>query len=285
MKILLFGKNGQVGFELQRSLAPLGEVIALDRSTLDLNDLIQLEAMIKNIAPDMIVNAAAYTQVDNAENDEKNAMRLNAQVPEIMAKTAKEIGAWFIHYSTDYVFDGDKTTPYEEEDLINPINVYGRTKAAGENAIKASGCRYLILRTSWVYAARGKNFLRTMLRLASSEKPLRIVNDQIGAPTSADLIADITALIVSYIKNNPYFLGGIYHLCAAGETSWHGFASYILKTASITGIPSIEYPTPAKRPMNSRLNTLKLCQQFNVQLPHWQQHVDRVISVIKEAQA
>ncbi|MFA6036690.1 MAG: dTDP-4-dehydrorhamnose reductase [Legionellales bacterium] len=293
MKILLFGAQGQVGFELQRSLAGLGQVIVCNRSMIDLNDLNKLETFIRNTQPNIIINAAAYTQVDKAEQDEAQAEKINAQAPFVMAKIAQELNSWMIHYSTDYIFNGLQTKPYIETDLIDPLNVYGKTKAQGEELIRSSGARHLILRTSWVYAAHGHNFARTILNLAQQRGSLNIVGDQIGVPTSAELIADITALIIYRLQwDNAFkdFKGDTFNLTAQGSTSWYGFASYLIMHAQqlgmplkvtpdkITAIATAQYPTPAKRPANSLLNTEKISKCFNLQLPPWQWHADRFLS-------
>lgn len=279
-RILLIGKNGQVGYELERSLQSLGEVIALDRAQLDLSDVGRIREVIQSLKPALIVNAAAYTAVDKAESEPDLALRINATAPGAMADEAKKIGAGIVHFSTDYVFNGAKASPYTEDDLPDPINMYGRSKLAGEQAIQASGAAYLILRTSWVYGMRGKNFLRTMLRLAAEKDELRIVADQFGAPTWSRTIADTTANILGQLRTaDGAFAGlaqesGIYHLSAQGRTNWHEFASAIIANAvpekmpRITAIDSDEYPTPARRPMNSMLSCDKLTQRFCA-LPAW----------------
>ncbi|KIQ61188.1 MULTISPECIES: dTDP-4-dehydrorhamnose reductase [Pseudomonas] len=292
MKILLLGKNGQVGWELQRSLAPLGDVIALDRQTVDglcgdLTDVDALRETIRQVSPDIIVNAAAYTAVDKAEHDEPElADRINGDACRIMAQEAASLDAWLIHYSTDYVFNGQGSRPWQETDPTAPVNHYGASKLAGEQAIIASGCNYLILRTSWVYGARGNNFAKTMLRLAKERETLNVIADQIGAPTGADLIADVTALVIRRLDEGAGS-SGIYHLAASGEVSWHGYASHIIDFARSHGEPLMvsavnpietnAYPTPAKRPLNSRLNTQKLRDQFSLHLPDWQSGVTRML--------
>jgi dTDP-4-dehydrorhamnose reductase len=291
MKILLLGKNGQVGWELQRSLAPLGELIALDRNSAnglcgDLSDLEALRATIRQVAPDVIVNAAAYTSVDKAESEIDLADRVNGQATQVMAEEAASLDAWLIHYSTDYVFSGQGSAPWQETDAVAPVNHYGASKLAGEQAIIASGCKHLIFRTSWVYAARGNNFAKTMLRLAKERETLSVIADQVGAPTGADLIADVTALVISQVMRRPE-LAGIYHLAANGEVSWHGYATHVIEFArthgeslAVTAINPIEtsaYPTPARRPLNSRLNTRKLCENFYLHLPNWQSGVTRML--------
>lgn len=291
MKILLLGKNGQVGWELQRALAPLGELVVLDRHSVDglcgdLADLEGLRATIRQVAPDVIVNAAAYTAVDKAESDTELATRINEQASRVMAEEAASLGAWLVHYSTDYVFSGQGTTAWQEEDPVAPVNFYGASKLAGEQAIIASGCRHLIFRTSWVYAARGNNFAKTMLRLAKDRESLSVIADQIGAPTGADLIADVSALAIRLAVQRPQ-LSGLYHLAAAGEVSWHGYANHVIDFAkangeilAVTAVNPIEtsaYPTPARRPSNSRLNTRKLRDNFSLHLPDWQSGVTRML--------
>jgi dTDP-4-dehydrorhamnose reductase len=291
MKILLLGKNGQVGWELQRALAPLGELIALDRHAVDglsgdLSDLDALRATIRQVKPDVIVNAAAYTAVDKAESEKELANRVNAMASQVMAEEAADLDAWLVHYSTDYVFSGEGLVPWLETDAVNPVNYYGASKLGGEQAIIASGCKHLIFRTSWVYAARGNNFAKTMLRLAKDRESLSVIADQIGAPTGADLIADVTALAIQQVRNR-HDLGGLYHLAAAGEISWHGYASHVIEfakangeqlaVASINPIDTTAYPTPAHRPLNSRLNTQKLRDNFSLHLPDWQSGVTRML--------
>lgn len=304
MKILLLGKNGQVGWELQRSLAPLGKVLALDRhshshsrteDTADFcGDLSQPERLaqtVRTFQPDVIVNAAAHTAVDKAESEPELARTLNALAPAALAKAAADVGAWLVHYSSDYVFNGAGDRPWQEGDATGPLSVYGHTKLEGEQAILASGCRHLILRTSWVYAARGGNFAKTMLRLAAERERLTVIDDQWGAPTGADLIADVTAIVIRSALQQPD-LSGVYHLVASGETTWHGYASHVvaqarhlkpdigLKVSEIAPVPTSAFPTPAQRPLNSRLNTRKLQQAFGVVLPPWQQGVDRLLTEI-----
>lgn len=291
MKILLLGKNGQVGWELQRSLAPLGELIALDRNAVgdlcgDLSDLGALRRTIRKVAPDVIVNAAAYTAVDKAESEPELADRVNAQATQLIAEEAVALGAWLIHFSTDYVFSGEGSDPWLETDSAAPVNEYGASKLAGERAISASGCKHLIFRTSWVYGARGNNFAKTMLRLAKDRETLNVIADQIGAPTGADLIADITALAICQVLQRPN-LSGLYHLAAGGEVSWHGYARHVIAFAqaegeqlavkTINSIDTTAYPTPARRPLNSRLNTQKLRDNFSLHLPDWQSGVTRML--------
>jgi len=294
MKTLLFGKNGQVGWELQRALAPLGELIALDRSGSgplhgDLSAPDALVDTVQRVQPDVIVNAAAYTMVDRAESEPELARLINAEAPAALAQAAASVGAWLVHYSTDYVFDGSGTQPRDESAHIGPLGVYGRTKLEGEQAIAASGARHLVFRTSWVYAARGGNFVRTMLRLAAERERLRVIDDQVGAPTGAELIADVTAHAIRQVMAHPE-LAGLYHLSAAGETSWHRYARYVIDWARQRGHPvkvapdaiepiaTADYPAPAQRPLNSRLSTEKLRRAFGLQMPAWQQGVERMLS-------
>ncbi|WP_255587684.1 dTDP-4-dehydrorhamnose reductase [Deefgea piscis] len=331
-RILLTGKNGQVGFELQRSLAVLGEVIAVDRDDCDLSNPDSIRDLVQRIRPDIIVNPAAHTAVDKAESEVELATLLNTTAPQVFAEEAAKLGALLVHYSTDYVFDGRKDGAYLEDDVTNPQSVYGKTKLAGEDAILASGCRHLIFRTSWVFGAHGANFLKTMLRLMQQRDALSVVADQIGAPTSASLIADVTAHAIRQIlgienwgvgrrelacgdvvsreadfhspipnlqspleaQSQLPSIYGTYHLVAAGETSWHGYASlvnkiaaqqgYTLKIASdaIKAIPASDYPVPAPRPANSRLNTQKLQSTFGLELPDWQVGVQQVMTLIKQ---
>ena len=293
MKILLFGKGGQVGWELQRSLAPLGELVALDAASKDLcADFTNLEgiaATVRAIAPDVIVNAAAHTAVDKAESEAKLVRTINALAPGVLAQEAKRGDAWLIHYSTDYVFDGSGDKPWRETDPTGPLNVYGATKLEGEQLIKQSGCKHLIFRTSWVYGTRGGNFAKTMLRLAAERDSLSVINDQIGAPTGAELLADVTAHALRDALRRPE-LSGLYHLAAGGGTSWFGYASYVLDLArqagvplkvakdAIKAVPTTAFPTPAKRPLNSRLDCSKLQEAFDLRLPAWQPAVARMLS-------
>ena len=294
MKILLFGKGGQIGWELQRSLAPLGEVIALDSAgdpaaqwCGDFKNLPGLAATVRTVAPDVIVNAAAYTAVDKAESEPDLARTINALAPGVLADEAQKLGAWLVHYSTDYVFDGSGTAPWRETDLTRPLSIYGQTKREGELA--AVRCaRHLIFRTSWVYAARGDNFAKTMLRLAQERETLSVINDQIGAPTGAELLADITAHALRSVQSRPD-LAGLYHLAADGETSWHGYARHEIEYARLRGVPikvapeavlpiaATAYPLPAPRPLNSRLDTTKLRAAFGLVLPPWQQGINRLL--------
>ena len=296
MKILLLGKNGQVGWELQRSLAPLGELIALDFDspgplTADFSSPESLAATVRAVSPQIIVNAAAHTAVDKAESEPDFARALNAASPAVLAREAKALGAWLMHYSTDYVFDGSGSAPWVEDSPTGPLSVYGQTKLEGEQAIRASGCRHLIFRTSWVYAARGGNFAKTMLKLAQERERLTVIDDQIGSPTGAELLADLTAHALRHALRQPE-VAGTYHAVAQGETSWHGYASHVIEFArakglpikvpssAIAAVPTSTFPTPAKRPHNSRLNTSKLRDTFGVNLPAWQSGVDRMLSEV-----
>lgn len=294
MKILLLGKNGQVGWELQRALAPLGGLVALDRAGADglrgdLEDLDGLARTVRLLAPDVIVNAAAYTAVDKAETDVARAQRINAEAPGVLAAAAAELDALLVHYSTDYIFDGSGDQPWREDSPTAPLSVYGRTKLAGEEAIRASGCRHLVFRTSWVHAARGGNFARTMLRLAAERERLTVIADQVGAPTGAELIADVSAHAIRATVAAPA-LGGTYHLVADGETSWHGYACFVieaarelgvaLKVAEIAPIATSDYPTAASRPLNSRLDTRRLRTTFDLNLPDWRDGVARMLREI-----
>jgi len=293
MKILLLGMNGQVGWELQRSLAPLGELVALDFDSpgplaADFTQPEALAATLRAVAPQIIVNAAAHTAVDKAEAEPELARTINAEAPAVLAREAQALGAWLVHYSTDYVFDGSGTAPWREDSPTGPLSIYGQTKLEGERAIRASGCQHVILRTSWVYAARGGNFARTMLRLAAERDRLSIIDDQIGAPTGAELLADVTAHALRSVLVQPG-LSGTYHAVASGHTSWHGYASHVIefaraagqpvrvKVQDITAVPSSAFPTPAQRPRNSRLDTRKLQQGFGLSLPDWCTGVDRML--------
>ena len=296
MKILLFGKGGQVGWELQRALAPLGELVALDFDGENglCGDFSQPEAVaatVRRVAPDLIVNAAAHTAVDRAESEPDLARLINAVTPGRIAQEARTLGAHLVHYSTDYAFDGSGNAARTEDAPTNPLSVYGRTKLEGEQAIAASGATSLILRTSWVYAARGGNFARTMLRLAKERGRLTVIADQIGAPTGAELLADVTAHAVRALRVRPE-LAGLYHCVAAGETSWHRYARHVIARARAAGhdirvadeaivpIPTTDYPTPAVRPLNSRLDTRRLREAFGLVLPDWRQGVDRMLAEI-----
>lgn len=283
--ILLTGINGQVGFELERSLQGLGDVVALDRSRLDLADLDQVREVVRAVRPALIVNPAAYTAVDNAETDVVGATRLNTEAPAVLAEEAKRLGAALIHYSTDYVFAGTKDTPYVEDDPVDPQNVYGKTKLEGEQAIAATGCAHLIFRTSWVYGARGKNFVLTMLRLGASRPELGVVADQVGAPTWSSTIATLTADVVAQAIGagdagwDEWWRthSGVYHLTASGSTSWHGFAEAIFRLSNLENkplvkpIPASAYPTPARRPTNSRMSNDKLEAHFGLRAPDWEE--------------
>jgi len=292
MKLLVTGANGQVGWELARSLMPLGDVVAIDRSRCDLSRPDELAALVGEIAPDVIVNAAAYTAVDRAESDEAAATVINGAAPGELARVAKRNGALLVHYSTDYVFDGTKPAPYDEDDAVAPINAYGRSKLAGEVAIRESRCDHLIFRTTWVFAARGGNFVRTMLRLGAERDSLHVVADQFGAPTWARNIADATALAVARAqaeRQQHSFSSGVFNLASRGETSWHGFAEAIfagaraqlpdigLKVAAVAPIPSSAYPTPAARPVNSRLAAGKLQARFGIVMPRWDDALARCL--------
>lgn len=295
---LIFGANGQVGWELQHALSPLGTIHAFTRQQLDVSDLSAVQATIRELKPTAILNAAAYTAVDKAESDEALARRINAEAVAIMAGEVKRLGCWLIHYSTDYVFDGSKDGVYTETDPTAPLSVYGQTKLEGEQVITASGCQHLIFRTSWVYAARGNNFAKTMLRLARERPELRVIQDQTGVPTSAELIADVTALALYRLFHDPALAqtaSGIYNLVSAGHTNWHEYACLVLQQAQQQGlalqaspekvhpVPTSEYPTPARRPLNSRLDTSKLCATFGLTLPDWQHHVIRTLdSLLKD---
>ena len=295
MNILLLGKSGQVGWELQRSLAVLGRVTALDHdSTEHCGDFANPEGVretVRALRPDVIVNAAAHTAVDKAESEPEIARLLNATTPGVLAEEAARLGAWLVHYSTDYVFDGSGTRPWVETDTPAPLSVYGATKLEGEQRIQQSGCQHLILRTSWVYAARGGNFAKTMLRLGQERERLTVIDDQWGAPTGADLLADVTAHAIRHLQHRPQD-GGLYHCVAAGETTWHSYAKFVLEHASkaqqaikiiakeVAPVPTSAFPTPATRPHNSRLATAKLQTTFGLQLPHWQTGVARMLAEI-----
>jgi dTDP-4-dehydrorhamnose reductase len=293
--ILLFGKNGQVGFELQRALSPFGLVHAFGRQDCELTQLSQVREFVRQLQPDIIVNASAYTAVDKAESEPQIAYLINATVPSVLAEEAASIDALLVHYSTDYVFDGTQPGWYVEDDIPNPQSVYGTSKLAGENGIAATGCHKLIFRTSWVFGAHGGNFAKTILRLAKERESLNVIADQYGAPTSAHLIAEVTAqVIVRYWNevNRESFPYGIYHLVAAGETTWYEYAKYViayaekagielrLKSSAIEAIPSINYPLPAPRPSNSRLDSRKLRKTFDLILPDWHQNMVHVLEKI-----
>ena len=297
MKILLLGKNGQVGWELQRSLAPLGELIALDRHSTeycgDLSRLDDLANTVRSIQPDVIVNAAAYTAVDKAESEPDLARTINALAPEVLAREAAQLGAWLVHYSTDYVFGGGGDQPWHEDDTTLPLNMYGQTKLLGEHMIDWMCPRHLIFRTSWVYASRGGNFAKTMLRLAQEREQLIVINDQFGAPTGAELIADVTAHALRQVHLRDAdikALTGIYHLAAGGCTSWFDYAKHVLaqapkvqpairiKATEVKPVPTSAFPTPATRPLNSRLASHKLQATFGLTLPDWQLGVNRMLA-------
>jgi dTDP-4-dehydrorhamnose reductase len=294
MKFLLTGKDGQVGFELQRALAPLGEIVAVDQTDCDLSKPEEIRQLIASVGPDVIVNPAAYTAVDKAESDVDKAHAVNAVAPGVIGEEAKKCGAVVVHYSTDYVFDGLKDGAYSEIDATNPQSVYGKSKLAGEQALQASGADHLIFRTSWVFGAHGANFAKTMLRLAGERDELNIVADQYGAPTSAALLADVTAqLLAQLIRNGKFnYPFGLYHLVASGVTTWHAYAQAVVSAASTRGktlrisaanikpIPSSAYPVPAPRPLNSRLNTEKLQTTFGIRLQPWEEGLDHVLQQI-----
>ncbi|KQO23983.1 dTDP-4-dehydrorhamnose reductase [Acidovorax sp. Leaf76] len=295
MNILLFGKGGQVGWELQRSLSLLGSVTALDFDSTehcgDFSNTVGVVETVRALRPDVIVNAAAYTAVDKAESEPDFARTLNATTPGAIAQEAAKLGAWLVHYSTDYVFDGSGSRPWVETDAPAPLSVYGRTKLEGERRIAEAGAQHLILRTSWVYAARGGNFAKTMLRLAQERERLTVIDDQWGAPTGADLLADVTAHAIRHLQQRPQD-AGLYHCVAAGETTWNAYAKYVLaqaqiaqpaieiKAKEVAPVPTSAFPTPAVRPHNSRLNTGKLQATFGLQLPHWQAGVARMLAEI-----
>ena len=294
-KILLFGCSGQVGWELQRSLAVLGQVTALDETSAahcgDFGNSAGIADTVRALRPDVIVNAAAHTAVDKAESEPERARQINATAPGVLAEEAAHLGAWLVHYSTDYVFDGSGTRPWTEADTPAPLSVYGRTKWEGERLVAASGCKHLVLRTSWVYAARGGNFAKTMLRLAQERERLTVIDDQWGAPTGAELLADVTAHAIRHLQQRSED-GGLYHLSASGETNWNLYAKYVLaqaqqapaaikiKATEVAPVPTSAFPTPAVRPHNSRLDTRKLQATFGLQLPPWQLGVARMLAEI-----
>jgi len=296
MKILLFGCNGQVGWELQRSLAVLGEVVALASDSkglsADFSHPDTLADTVRTVAPDVIVNAAAHTAVDKAEHEPELAHTINATAPGVLAREAAARDAWLVHYSTDYVFDGSGSHYRTEDEPTGPLSVYGGTKLEGEHEIRASGCKHLILRTSWVYSARGGNFARTMLKLAAERDELKVIDDQVGAPTGADLLADVTAHALRSAMSKPE-LGGTYHAAAAGETSWHGYTRTVIEWARAQGlpvrvaagrvvaVPSSAYLSAARRPLNSRLDTRRLKRTFGLTMPHWQPGVLRMLAEVQ----
>lgn len=293
-RILVTGKNGQVGFELQRALAPLGELLALDRKGFDLHNEAQMRDVIRQFKPTIIVNPAAYTAVDKAQAEPELAFAINAHAPAVIGEEAAKLGALVVHYSTDYVYDGHKNAPYEESDATSPQSVYGKSKLEGELALQNSQAAHIIFRTSWVVGAYGNNFAKTMLRLAAERDGLRVVADQYGAPTSASLIADVTAQVLSqYIhKGDAPFPQGIYHLAAAGETTWHAYAQWVIARAiaggkllkaapeHIEAIATSAYPLPAPRPLNSRLNTTRITRDFGLHMPPWQQGLEHIMRLI-----
>lgn len=296
MKLLLLGKTGQVGWELQRGLSPIGQLVSLGRADLDLQDVDAVRACVRAHAPDVLVNAAAYTGVDRAESERETARRINAHAVEAMAREMQAVGGILIHYSTDYVFDGRKSSAYVEEDIVAPLSVYGQSKALGEQAIRDSGVRHLILRTSWIYGRHGTNFARSILRLARERDSLRVVDDQFGAPTGAELVADVTVLMLHVLlrEAGAASLLGTYHLSAAGRTSWHGYAMEVLRLAHARGmvlrarpeaveaIDSITYGSPAARPANSVLDCRKLERSFALRLPEWTEPLGRFVDEMAE---
>ena len=286
-KILLFGKIGQVGWELRRTLAPMSRLVCVDYPEVDFTQPDSIRTWIRETAPDIVVNAAAYTAVDKAEAETALALKINGEAPGLMAEEAKKLRALLVHYSTDYVFDGTKPAPYVETDAPNPLGAYGRTKLAGDQAIQATGCAHLIFRLCWVYGARGNNFLLTMQRLAREREKLRVVRDQIGCPTWSRMIAETTALALRQTDTaeKARAVSGVYHLCASGQTSWHGFASAIIdlmpaegkKCREVEAIASAEYPTPTKRPAYSVMSTAKLERVFALRLPDWHDSLRQVL--------
>ena len=295
MKILLLGASGQVGTELTHFLAPLGELLCCDRQQADLTDIENLQRVIREFSPDIVVNAAAYTAVDNAESDADTAYSVNKTAVAVIAEEVKQLGGWLVHYSTDYVFDGNKSGSYNEQDMVSPLNVYGESKYHGEQAISDSGCKHFILRTSWVISASGNNFVKTIFRLAQERDSISVVVDQRGAPTSAEMIAQVTFDLLSNLSTHANS-SGVYHMTPTGETTWHEIARRIviaaqqngyklmLQPEAIRAIPATEYPTPAARPMNSTLDATKLQSMLTFKLPNWQQGVDRVVARLCEQQ-
>ena len=286
-RILLFGKIGQVGWELRRTLAPMSQLVCVDFPEVDLTRPDSIRTWIKDCSPDVIVNAAAYTAVDKAETETALAMKINGEAPGVMAEEAKKRGALLVHYSTDYVFNGAKTSPYVEEDPADPLGAYGRTKLAGDLAIQQAGCAHLIFRLCWVYGSRGGNFMLTMMRLAREREQLRVVRDQIGCPTWSRLIAETTSLALMQVRapDRAAACSGVYHLCASGETSWHGFAQAIIglmpaeekKCRTVDAIASADYPTPTRRPAYSVMSCAKLERTFGLRLPDWRESLQLVL--------
>ena len=296
MSILLLGKDGQVGWQLQRSLAPHGEVIACGRAECDLTDIDRLRSLVRQLKPSVIVNASAYTAVDRAESEPELAMRVNAEAPGVLAEEVARLGALLIHYSTDYVYDGFKREPYVESDPTNPQSVYGRSKLAGETAIRASGAKSVIFRTSWVFGARGENFVKTILRLARERETLNVVTDQIGSPTPAALIATVSGVVLAMLRQGQGMnreQQRLYHLCCGRPVSWHEFARTIVGRArampgfdlrlapeAIVGIPGSQYPTAAVRPANSRLDCSRLERDFGLLMPDWEPYLARMLQLL-----
>ena len=294
MRILVTGVSGQVGHDLMRTLAPLGEVTGLDRTALDLASPDAIRSAVRRLAPDLVFNPAAYTAVDRAESEPEEAMRINGIAPGVLGEECARLGAWLLHYSTDYVFDGAGTRPWREDDPTAPLGVYGRTKLAGERAVAASGCRHLILRTSWVYSLRGRNFLTTMHRLACEREELRVVDDQVGAPTSSAALAEAGAALARRLRDAPPAAGGVYHMSCAGAVSWCGFARAIVdrldavslalrapppaRRPAVTPIRTEDYPTPAARPRNSVLDNGRLARDFGIALPAWEAALDALLA-------
>ena len=296
MRILLLGKDGQVGWQLQRSLAPHGDVVACGRAQCDLADNDRIRSVVRELRPAIIVNAAAYTAVDKAESEPALAHQINAVAPGVLAEEAARLGALLLHYSTDYVFDGKQAAPYVEDDPTGPLSVYGRTKLDGEEAIRAAGGKSLIFRTSWVFGARGNNFVKTILRLAREKENLGVVDDQIGSPTPAAMLATVTGVGLAMLRHGAALDKGesrLYHLAAARPVSWCEFARTIvalagqapgfdlrLKPEAITAISTADYPTPARRPMNSRLDCRRLEKDFGLQMPDWQPYLERMLQLL-----
>jgi len=298
MKLLLLGKTGQVGWELQRALGPIGELVSLARADLDLQDLTAVRVCIRSHAPHILVNAAAYTAVDRAQSEAELARRVNGEAVDVMAREMRSLGGMLVNYSTDYVFDGTKATAYVEDDAVSPLSVYGESKCLGEQVIRESGVLHLILRTSWVYSRRGTNFAQTILRLARERDALRVVDDQFGAPTSAELIAEVTALMLCRVAGDAdaASLHGTYHLCASGITSWDGYAKELLRLAwargmtlrmppeAVEGISAAQYAAVAKRPASSALDCGKLQRTFGIRLPDWREHLVRFVEDVASAE-